>query len=165
MYGIQREINEGLFSESVMRKLVAKYSSKEWISFYHDYVQKQGLKTMQLQPSIPILDCTKIPVNLSNENYKESTVVTIDGETMRGYKLGVLRGMLDDSGLAEEVVFGTLKTHDLELTRELLKTSSCLKQHDILINDRQFLSREILNYLKTTKKVDTYLPTKENMLL
>ena len=152
IWNTERDINEGLFSESVMRKLIAKYSSEEWISFYNDYVQKQVLETMQLQPSIHILDCTKIPVNLNNENYKESTVVTIDGETMRGYKLGVLRGVLDDSGIAEEIVFGTLKTHDLELTRELLKTSSCLKEHDILINDRGFLSREILNYLSSRQR-------------
>ncbi len=33
---------------------------------------------------------------------KNSSVVTIDGETMRGYKLGVLRGVMDDSGVAEE---------------------------------------------------------------
>lgn len=26
---------------------------------------------------------------------------------MCGYKLGVLRGILDDSGIAEEIVFGT----------------------------------------------------------
>ena len=31
-----RDVNEGLFSESVMRKLLAKYSSKEWVSFYNN---------------------------------------------------------------------------------------------------------------------------------
>ena len=70
IWNTERDINEGLFSESVMRKLIAKYSSEEWISFYNDYVQKQVLETMQLQPSIHILDCTKIPVNHNNENYK-----------------------------------------------------------------------------------------------
>lgn len=76
---------------------------------------------MQVQPSIHILDCTKIFVNLKNDHYEESTVVKIDGKTMRGYKLEVLRGILDDFGITEEVVFGTLKT------------SSCLKEQDILI--------------------------------
>lgn len=117
-----RNVKEGLFSESVMRKLVKKYSSEELVSFYNHYVQDYALKNLCVQPCIHILDCTKIPVNLDNTNYENSSVVTVDGETMRGYKLGVLRGIADDSGVAEEIVFGTLKTHDMELCREMLKT-------------------------------------------
>ena len=160
-----REINKGLFSESVMRKLVAKYSSEEWICFYNCYVQDFLLKKTGFCPDIHILDCTKIPVNLQNENYENASVVKIDGTKIRGYKLGVLRGVLDDSGIAEEIILGTLKTHDLELCRQMLKETLCLKEGDILINDRGFLSREIVNYLKTERKVDSYLPAKENMVL
>lgn len=165
VWDYDRDINEGLFSESVMRKLLAKYSSDEWISFYNSYVQQHLMEKLNVQPCIHILDCTKILVNLDNENYENSSVVKIDGETMRGYKLGVLRGVLDDSGIAEEVVFGTLKTHDMEHCREMLRNTSCFHENDILINDRGFLSREMTNYLKTVRKVDTYLPAKENMLL
>ena len=57
---------------------------------------------------------------------------------MRGYKLGVLRGVLDDSGIAEEIVFGTLKTHDMEQCREMLKNTPCFHENDILVNDRGF---------------------------
>ena len=158
-----RNVNEGLFSESVMRKLVKKYNSEELVSFYNHYVQEYALKKLGVQPCIHILDCTKIPVNLDNTNYENSSVVTIDGETMRGYKLGVLRGITGDSGMAEEIVFGTLKTHDMELCREMLKNTSCFHENDILINDRGFLSREMTNYLKTVRKVDTYVPARENM--
>ena len=158
-----RNVTEGLFSESVMRKLVKKYNSEELVSFYNHYVQDYALENLGVQPCIHILDCTKIPVNLSNTNYENSSVVTIDGETMRGYKLGVLRGVMDDSGVAEEIVFGTLKTHDMELCREMLKNTSCFHENDILINDRGFLSREMTNYLKTERKVDTYIPARENM--
>ena len=161
----ERDLNEGLFSESVMRKLLLKYTSEEWISFYNSYVQKYLMPKLNIKPDIHILDCTKIPVNLQNENYENSSVVKIDGEVFRGYKLGVLRGVMDDSGIAEEIVFGTLKTHDLELIRDMLKTTSCLKAYDIIINDRGFLSREILNYLKTERKVNTYIPAKENMII
>lgn len=160
-----RDINDGLFSESVMRKLVAKYSSEEWVSFYNRYVQDILKETLGVQPGIHILDCTKIPVNLENENYEEASVVKINGKSFRGYKLGVLRGLLDDSGVAEEITFGTIKTHDMELCREMLKNTSCFKENDILINDRGFLSREMTNYLKNERKVDTYLPAKENMIL
>lgn len=161
----ERDVNEGLFSESVMRKLLAKYSSEEWISFYNHYVQKYLTKKLDLQPCIHILDCTKVLVNLDNDNYEGSSVVKIDGETMRGYKLGVLRGILDDSGIAEEIVFGTLKTHDMEHCREMLYNTSCFHENDILINDRGFLSREMTNYLKTVRKVDTYLPAREDMTI
>jgi len=158
-----RNVKEGLFSESVMRKLVKKYSSGELVSFYNHYVQDYVLGNLGVQPYIHILDCTKIPVSLNNTNYENSSVVTIDGETMRGYKLGVLRGVMDDSGVAEEIVFGTLKTHDIELCREMLKNTSCFHENDILICDRGFLSREITNYLKAERKVDTYIPARENM--
>ena len=146
-----------------MRKLVKKYNSEELVSFYNHYVQGYALKNLGVQPCIHILDCTKIPVNLSNTNYENSSVVTIDGETMSGYKLGVLRGITDDSGVAEEIIFGTLKTHDMELCREMLKNTPCFHENDILINDRGFLSREMTNYLKTERKVDTYIPARENM--
>ena len=149
--------NEKLWNE------VKKYNSEELVSFYNHYVQDYALENLGVQPCIHILDCTKIPVNLSNTNYENSSVVTIDGETMRGYKLGVLRGVMDDSGVAEEIVFGTLKTHDMELCREMLKNTSCFHENDILINDRGFLSREMTNYLKTERKVDTYIPARENM--
>ena len=43
----------------------------------------------------------------------------------------------------------------------LLKYTS----EDIIINDRGFLSREILNYLKTERKVNTYIPAKENRII
>ncbi|MCI9077612.1 MAG: transposase, partial [Lachnospiraceae bacterium] len=65
--------------------------------------------------------------------------------------------------MAEEIVFGTLKTHDMELCREMLKNTPCFHENDILINDRGFLSREMTNYLKTERKTDTYVPVRENM--
>lgn len=157
----ERDINDGLFSEGAMRKLLAKYTRQEWVDFYNHYVQDSLLGTLGVQPSIHILDCTKIPVNLTNENYEESSVVKIEGKTIRGYKLGVLRGVLDDSGIAEEIVFGTLKTHDMEQCKEMLRNTPCLRENDILINDRGFLSREMTNYLKNTRKVDTYIPAKK----
>ena len=83
------------------------------------------------------------------------SAIKINGETLRGYKFGVLRAVLDDSGIAEEIIFGTLKTHDMEQCREMLPGTSCSHENDILINDRGFLSREMTNYLKTVCKVDT----------
>lgn len=165
IWDTDRSINNGLFSEGVMRKLISKYTSEEWVDFYNHYVQNSLVEKLGIQPCIHILDCTKIPVNLENENYEGATVVKIDGETFRGYKLGVMRGLLDDSGIVEEIVFGTIKTHDMEQCREMLRNTACLKEGDILINDRGFLSREMTNDLKTRRKVDTYLPARENMTI
>lgn len=165
IWDTDRSINDGLFSEGVMRKLISKYTSEEWVDFYNHYVQNSLVEKLGIQPCIHILDCTKIPVNLENENYEGATVVKIDGETFRGYKLGVMRGLLDDSGIVEEIVFGTIKTHDMEQCREMLRNTACLKEGDILINDRGFLSREMTNDLKTRRKVDTYLPARENMTI
>lgn len=80
----ERDVNEGLFSESVMRKRLAKYSSEEWVSFYNGYVQKYLLDALDIRSCIHILDCTKVLVNPDNEHYENSSVAKIDGETMRG---------------------------------------------------------------------------------
>ncbi|MTI66554.1 MAG: transposase [Firmicutes bacterium] len=86
-----------------------------------------------------------------------------NGEAIRGYKLASLRGLLDDSGIIEEIEFGPINIHDLELSKDLLLNSKVLKEGDILINDRGFISREVINTLKTDKKVDTYVPARKNM--
>ncbi len=54
----ERDVNDGLFSESVMRKLLAKYKSEEWGSFYNSYVQEHLVKELDIQPCVHILDCT-----------------------------------------------------------------------------------------------------------
>lgn len=53
----------------------------------------------------------------------------------------------------------------MEQCREMLRQTPCLRENDILINDRGFLSREMTNYLKNVRKVDTYIPAKKNMAL
>ncbi|WP_222428024.1 hypothetical protein [Sporomusa sp. KB1] len=47
----------------------------------------------------------------------------------------------------------------------MLKTTACFKEHDILINDRGFLSRDVMNFLKKERLVDTYIPAKKNMII
>jgi hypothetical protein len=53
--------------------------------------------------------------------------------------------------------------HDLALSRDMLLTSPVLKPGDIIINDRGFLSRELMNRLKREREIDTYIPLKKNM--
>jgi hypothetical protein len=160
-----RNLEEGLFAEGVMRNIIDKSDSEELISSYNNYVQNMVLPSLDISPSIHILDCTKIHVNLKNSNYEKSEVISDDGEYIRGYKLGTLRGLLDDSGVIEEIVFGSVKPHDIELCRDMILNSKCLKSGDILINDRGFISMEVMNALKSQKQVDTYIPAKKNMTI
>ncbi len=75
----ERDVSDGLFSESVMRKLLVKYKSEEWVSFYNSYIQEHLMKELDIQPCVHILDCTKVLVNLDYDNYGNSSVVKIDG--------------------------------------------------------------------------------------
>ena len=168
IWDTDRNLEEGLFAEGVMRNLIKKYGStekNEFIDSYNNYVQNLVMPSLDISPSIHILDCTKIKVNLDNANYENSEVIRDDGETIRGYKLGTIRGLMDDSGIIEDIVFGSIKPHDLELCRDMILNSNCLKCGDILINDRGFISRDVMNSLKTQKQVDTYIPAKKNMTI
>ena len=165
IWDTDRNLNEGLFAEGVMRNIVKKYESNELIDSYNHYIQNIVMPSLNVSPTIHILDCTKIHVNLDNSNYENSEVTSDDGEYIRGYKLGTLRGLMDDSGVIEEVVFGSIKPHDLELCRDMILKSNCLKSGDILINDRGFISRDVMNALKNQKQVDTYIPAKKNMTI
>lgn len=155
-----------LMRESSLRFLIGKYSSEELFAAYNNTVQNFIMPTINVRPDIHILDCTDIPVNLKNSNYEGSEVVTKDkfGNTTRGYKLATLRGIVDDTGLIEEICFGAINIHDLELTRNMLYTTPLLKEGDILINDRGFMDRTLMNYLKRERGVDTYIPLRSNMI-
>ena len=155
----------GLMREGSLRFLLGKYDPKLFINGYNDTVQKGIMPLLDLVPNIHILDCTDLEVNLKNENYEYSGIGhnKIDGRPTRGYKLSTLRGIVDDIGIIEEIRFGKINTHDLKLSEEMLKTTPVLKPGDILINDRGFLSRELLNYLKLKREVDTYIPLRRDM--
>ena len=164
-YNIINHDGDGLFTEGTIRHLLGKYTSEEWIDYYNEVVRKNIFTKKKIEPTIHILDCTKIAVNFDNENYENSSIaLDRKGNKMRGYKLSSLRGIYKDTGVIEEIRFGTASVHDLSLSEEMLKSSKCLKYGDVLINDRGFLSRELINYLKLYKGVDTYVPLRHNML-
>jgi hypothetical protein len=164
LWDTERGLEKGLMDEGTIRHLLGKYEQNEMVSGYNQCVQEHILPKMRMEADVHILDCTELEVELSNENYEESSVVKIDGEVRRGYKLSTLRGITGDSGIIEDIRFGTIKDHDLELSREMILCSPMLKPNDILINDRGFLSRDVLNELKTRRKIDTYIPLRKNMI-
>lgn len=157
-------LKNALMRESSLRLLLGKYNSDELFSAYNNTVQKHIMPKLNAQPVIHILDCTDLEVNLKNDNYEGSEVTkNKKGNVSRGYKLGTIRGLYEDTGIIEEICFGSLKKHDLNLTKEMIKKSKVFKEGDILINDRGFLDRNLINYMKHERKVDTYVPLRTNM--
>ena len=163
-YNLVNDDKEDFFTEGTIRYLLSKYSNEDLIAYYNSVVKNHIMPLKDIKPNVHILDCTKIAVNFDNENYENSTVARDrKGDAMRGYKLSSLRGLYNDTGIIEEIRFGTAATHDLALSEEMLKTTKCFNRGDILINDRGFLSRELINYLKIERGVDTYVPLRNNM--
>lgn len=155
---------DGWMNEGTIRHLIGKYNSDDLFNYYNNVVQKYIFKTLNIETDIHILDCTKIAVNMDNENYEGATF-SIDrrGDKMFGYKLASLRGLYGDTGIIEELRFGTAVTHDLELSKEMVKNSKCFHEGDILIMDKGFINRNLINYLKIVRKVDTYIPARKDM--
>ena len=154
----------GLFTEGTIRHLLKKYTKEDLIDYYNTVVQNYIFPLKGIIPNIHILDCTKISVNIDNKNYENSSLARDRrGNLMRGYKLASLRGLYNDTGIIEEIRFDTASMHDLALSEEMVKTTDCLKWGDKLIIDRGFLSRELINYLKKEKGVDTYIPLRHSM--
>lgn len=158
-------LKTGLMREGSLRFLLGKYDPKLFIKGYNDTVQKGILPLLDLIPNIHILDCTDLEVNFSNTNYEDSGIgiSKIDNQPTRGYKLATLRGIVNDTGVIEEICFGKINTHDLKLSENMMRTTPMLKPGDILINDRGFISRDLLNYLKLKRNVDIYVPVRKSM--
>lgn len=163
-YNVLNSSDDGWMNEGTIRHLIGKYDANDMFDYYNEVVQNHIFKTMDICPDIHILDCTKIAVEYFNANYEGSTIaIDRKGNKMRGYKIASLRGLHGDSGIIEEMRFGTVSTHDLALSEEMLKTSSCLHEGDVLIMDRGFVSRAMLRFLKEERKIDVYIPMKKGM--
>lgn len=157
-------LQKGFMTEGSLRHLIGKYKSDELFNSYNHAVQNHMMPRMGVLPDIHILDCTKLEVNWYNTHYESAGIARDDeGKSTRGYKLATLRGLTDDGGVVEEIRFGSINEHDLSLSKDMLLVSPILKHGDLLIEDRGFLSRDILNKLKTERGINTFVPLKINM--
>lgn len=151
------------FNGDVIRKMLNDMEPQDLIRWYNRVVGAAYLRQADYKPCIHILDCTKLVVNLDNENYEGSGVVEDkEGEYERGYKLGSLRSLLDDGGIITSIAFGAIQVHDLELCRDLY-TSPHLNPGDMLIEDMGFLDGKTITILKRKRKVDVLLPLRSDM--
>jgi hypothetical protein len=160
----EKGVGKGLLDEGELRHLFGSYPQEEFIAGYNGCVQRHILPQAGVVSDIHLLDCTKIDVCLNNTRYEDSTVVHDAEGARRGYKLATLRGIVGDGGVIEEIRMGTMSEHDLSLSQDMLRHSPQLKPGDVLINDRGFISRDIMNELKRVRQVDTYVPLKKNMV-
>lgn len=162
-------LSRGLMQESSLRFWIGKYQSESLFHGYNWAVQNVIMPNLDIETNIHILDCTDIEVNYFNTNYEGAGIAHSKrspsgvNEKARGYKLATLRGIVKDSGIIEEIRFGPLNIHDLKLSENMLRSSPVLKPGDILMNDRGFMSRDLINYLKTIRNVDTYIPLRQDM--
>ena len=99
-------------------------------------------------------------VNIDNANYEGSTIAHKGGEKLRGYKIGALRGITSNGGIIEEICMSTAKTHDLEMSREMILNSKYLKPGDYFMEDRCFIDLEMFRAL-TKKGINVILPMKK----
>ncbi|MDR1568952.1 MAG: hypothetical protein LBS72_00510 [Oscillospiraceae bacterium] len=118
-----RSLSEGLMDEGSIRHLVGAYKTEDWIRSYNSYVRSHVLPMLDCEPNIHILDCTKIEVNMDNENYEGATIAKDSDGAHRGYKLATLRGICGDRGIIEEIRFDGINVHDLELSREMIENT------------------------------------------
>jgi len=166
----KRKMEDGAISDGAIRNYVRSYEEKRedyktaFTEMYNKYVIKVKEK-MDINPTIHILDCTEEEVNLSNSNYEKSGVIKDKDGVRRGYKMGTLRGVFGDRGLIEEMAMGPIERNDLKVCEGMLRGSVHLKPGDVVINDRGFISREMVNHLKGERGVDVYVPAKSNMII
>jgi hypothetical protein len=163
MWDTERDLAKGLLDEGTIRNLLGKYEAAEFVEGYNHCVREHILPKAGVIADVHLLDCTELEVALDNANYEGSSVIKDEDGPRRGYKLATLRGVAGDGGVIEEIRLGTIKEHDLPLSRDMILNSPMLKPGDILVNDRGFLSRDLLNELKSRRGVDSYLPLRKSM--
>lgn len=151
------------FTEGWLREYINGYKSSDIIVNEFNELLFAMVSKLEEKPKIHILDCTKIAVNFVNTNYENAKVATDgDGNRIRGYKAGILRGCLKIGGIIEEVIIDSANIHDLELTKEMIKNSKHLKPDDFLLMDRGFIDLDFIKSLYT-KGINVIVPARNNM--
>ena len=167
---VSYNINDTLLKESNSRAILNKYNetNKDIINYNNYFIQytneliEKIMNKLDISPTIHILDCSILDVNINNANYEGSTITYKGGEKLRGYKIGALRGITRNGGIIEEICMSTAKTHDLEMSRDMIINSKYLKAGDYFMEDRGFIDLEMFRAL-TQKGINVILPVKKNM--
>ena len=162
--------NEGLLKEANIRAMLGRYEQddKNNINFNNEFIKrfneitKTIIEINNTECNIHILDCSVLDVNLDNQNYEGSSTTYKGGKKLRGYKIGMLRGITPTGGIIEEICMSTAKDHDFKMSKEMIEKSKYLKKGDYLLEDRGFLD---IDFFKELDKKGIYIiiPVKKNM--
>lgn len=150
-----------LFDEMNVRDFSKKYLGDEFQTFTNAFLNELFKKTHIRHMNTYSYDCSEIPVCFGNEHNEKSEVITGKHDKLiRGYKLGILHGILPhDESYPCEIKFGSLKEHDLTFSKKLLTESKWLKKGNTLLIDRGFIDHELLRTLNE-KGVACIIPAK-----
>ena len=161
----QEEIKELTKDVRKTGKVVIDSQILKFNNYFIEYTNKLNgilMEKANLYCNIHIFDCSILDVNLDNKFYEGSTTTYKNGKKLRGYKTGILRGILPDGGFIEEINMDTAKVHDLEMSRDFLLKSKHLKKGDHLLMDRGFLDISFFRDL-IRKCIFIIIPVKKNM--
>lgn len=155
---IEYDKNKSLLKESNVRAFLSRYeqNEKEEIEFNNDFIDsfnkitEEYLDKANLESNVHILDCSVLDVNINNANYEGSSITYKGGKKLRGYKVGLLRGITPNGGVTEEICMSTAKAHDLDMSKEMILKTKYLKEGDYLLKDRGFL--DISTFRELVKK-------------
>ena len=159
-----------LLKEANIRAMLGRYEQLDktkiefnnyFIQFYNAFNQDY-LNKAKIEANIHILDCSILDVNLNNLKYEGSSITHKGGEKLRGYKIGLLRGVTNNGGVVEEIVMSTASDHDFKMSEDMIKESKYLKKGDYLLEDRGFIDLNMFRYLNR-KGINLILPVKKNM--
>lgn len=160
-------LEESILKEANIRALLSKTESNElefnnyFINYFNDFTNRY-LKKSNVTCDVHILDCSILDVNIDNSNYEGSTVTTKGSKKLRGYKIGMLRGITSNGGVVEEIIMDTAKTNDFKMTKEFILNTPYLKKGDYLLEDRGFIDLEtIINLNK--KGLYVVIPLRKDM--
>lgn len=169
-YNIAYDTKDGLLKEANIRAWLSKYEQIDkknieynnyFINYFNEFNEIYLNKT-KTECDIHILDCSVLDVNFHNEKYEGSSITSKGGEQLRGYKIGVLRGITNNGGIIEEICMSTAKEHDFIMSKNMILDSKNLKKGDYLLEDRGFL--DIETFRKLVKKgIKIIIPAKKNM--
>ena len=155
-----KKLTEQLDEDKIKNELQIRENGHRFVSFFNRVMNKLIKATEK--PKIHILDCVKMPVNVKNTRYELSTVINYDGKPMRGYKMGVLRGVTDTGGIIEHLIDGTIADSDIKLVEDEVVNYEGVKKGDYLLMDRGFAKIDFVKEL-VKKGINVIVPVKKNM--
>lgn len=167
---IYYDVKNSLLKEANIRSILQKYRQEKndelkfnnhFIKYFNKFSNVFLTKT-NTTCNIHILDCSILDVNINNSNYEGSTITYKGGEKLRGYKIGMLRGITKNGGVIEEICMSTAKTHDFSMSDDMIRNSTYLKSGDFLLEDRGFIDLDQFKFLNK-KGVFVIVPAKKNM--